>query len=60
MCTDGLVERREYPLDEGLARLCKAVQAGPAEAACATVMAALVGNDQVRDDIALLTFRRLE
>ena len=60
MCTDGLVERREYPLDEGLARLCKAVQAGPAEATCATVMAALVGNEQVRDDIALLTFRRLE
>jgi phosphoserine phosphatase RsbU/P len=60
MCTDGLVERREYPLDEGLDRLCKAVRAGPAEAVCATAMAALVGNDEVRDDIALLVFRRLD
>jgi serine phosphatase RsbU (regulator of sigma subunit) len=60
VCTDGLIERREFPLDEGLNRLCKAVQAGPAEAACATVMAALVGNEEVSDDIALLIFHRLE
>ena len=60
MCTDGLVERREYPLDEGLARLCKAVQPGPPEAACAAVMAALVGNEQARDDIALLMLHRLD
>jgi serine phosphatase RsbU (regulator of sigma subunit) len=59
MCTDGLVERREYPLDEGLDRLCKAVPAGPAEAACAAVMAALVGTEAVRDDIAVLMFHRL-
>jgi phosphoserine phosphatase RsbU/P len=59
MCTDGLVERREYPLDEGLDRLCKAVQAGPAEAACAAIMAALVGNEEARDDIAVLVFHRL-
>jgi serine phosphatase RsbU (regulator of sigma subunit) len=59
MCTDGLVERREFPLDEGLDRLCKAVQAGPPEAACAAVMAALVGSQDVRDDIALLIFHRL-
>jgi phosphoserine phosphatase RsbU/P len=60
MCTDGLVERREYPLDEGLDRLCKAVQAGPVDAVCAATMAALVGNEEVGDDIALLMFRRLE
>jgi phosphoserine phosphatase RsbU/P len=60
MYTDGLVERRKYPLDEGLDRLCTAVHAGPAETVCATVMAALVGNDEVRDDIALLVFRRLD
>jgi serine phosphatase RsbU (regulator of sigma subunit) len=59
MCTDGLIERREYPLDEGLDRLCKAVQAGPAESACAAVMGALVGNEEVRDDIAVLMFHRL-
>jgi phosphoserine phosphatase RsbU/P len=58
MCTDGLVERREYPLDEGLASLCKAVQPGPPEAACAAVMAALVGNEEARDDIALLMLHR--
>jgi phosphoserine phosphatase RsbU/P len=59
LCTDGLIERREYPLDEGLERLCKALHAGPAEAVCAATMAALVGSDEVRDDIALLMFRRL-
>jgi phosphoserine phosphatase RsbU/P len=60
MCTDGLIERRESPLDEGLARLCKAVHAGRPEAACAAVMAALVGNEEVRDDIALLMFHRID
>jgi serine phosphatase RsbU (regulator of sigma subunit) len=60
MCTDGLVERREYPLEEGLERLCKAVHTGPAKAACSAVMAALVGNEAARDDIAVLMFRRLE
>jgi phosphoserine phosphatase RsbU/P len=58
LCTDGLVERREYPLDDGLARLCQVLTAEPPEAACATVMAALVGAEPARDDIALLIFRR--
>jgi phosphoserine phosphatase RsbU/P len=58
LCTDGLVERREYPLDDGLARLCDALSAEPPEAACAAVMAALVGAEPARDDIALLIFRR--
>jgi serine phosphatase RsbU (regulator of sigma subunit) len=58
MYTDGLIERREYPLDAGLDRLCKAVQAGPVEAACAAVMAALIGNEEMRDDIAVLMFHR--
>jgi serine phosphatase RsbU (regulator of sigma subunit) len=56
--TDGLVERREYPLDEGLARLCRALPAEPPEAACAAVMAALVGAEAARDDIALLILQR--
>lgn len=60
MCTDGLVERREYPLDEGLDRLCKSVQPGSAQATSAAVMAALVGSEAVRDDIAMLVFHRLE
>jgi phosphoserine phosphatase RsbU/P len=56
--TDGLIERPGEPIDDGLARLCRAVKAEPAEVACATVMQALVGTDAPRDDIALLIFRR--
>ena len=56
--TDGLVERRDELIDDGLDRLCRAVTAGPAEAACAAVMRALVGNEPARDDIALLMVRR--
>jgi serine phosphatase RsbU (regulator of sigma subunit) len=56
--TDGLIERRDQPIDRGLARLCQAVTAEPPDAACATVMAALVGSEQARDDIALLMLRR--
>ena len=56
--TDGLIERRGEVIDEGLARLCRAVTAQPAEAAAATVMRELVGSQTVRDDIALLMLRR--
>ena len=57
--TDGLVERREHPLDEGLARLCGVVVARPPEEVCASVMGALVGGVPARDDVALLVLRRL-
>jgi putative methionine-R-sulfoxide reductase with GAF domain len=56
--TDGLIERRGEVIDDGLARLCQAVAAQPAEATCAAVMHALVGNGPARDDIALLMVRR--
>ena len=56
--TDGLIERPEVPLDEGLASLCQAVTAEPPEDVCASVMAAMVGAESARDDIALLVFRR--
>jgi phosphoserine phosphatase RsbU/P len=56
--TDGLIERRDQPIDQSLARLCQVVTAEPPAAACASVMAALVGNEPARDDIALLMFRR--
>jgi serine phosphatase RsbU (regulator of sigma subunit) len=55
--TDGLIERRGEVLDAGLERLRAAVRAGPAEALCAALMAA-VGMEQPTDDIALLTIRR--
>jgi serine phosphatase RsbU (regulator of sigma subunit) len=56
--TDGLIERRHQTIDEGLARLCQAITAQSPDDACAAVMAALVGSEPVRDDIALLMFRR--
>jgi len=56
--TDGLIERRGRPIDDGLARLCQAVTAQPPDAACGAVMAALVGSQPVPDDIALLMVRR--
>jgi serine phosphatase RsbU (regulator of sigma subunit) len=57
--TDGLVERPGEVIDEGLDRLCRVVRAEPTEAACATVMGAMVGSEPARDDIALLMVRRL-
>jgi putative methionine-R-sulfoxide reductase with GAF domain len=56
--TDGLIERPGEPIDDGLALLCRAVIAGPPDAACAAVMGALIGNEPARDDVAVLTFRR--
>ena len=60
MCfyTDGLTERRGHPIDHRLALLCRALTAQPPDAACAAVMAALVGSEPAHDDIALLMFRR--
>jgi len=56
--TDGLIERRNRPIDDGLARLCQVVTAEPPDAACAAVMAALVGSEPAPDDIALLMLWR--
>jgi sigma-B regulation protein RsbU (phosphoserine phosphatase) len=56
--TDGLIESREHSIDQGLARLCQAVTPQSPDAACAAVMAALVGNEPARDDIALLMVQR--
>jgi len=56
--TDGLVERRTEPLDEGLGRLTAAVGPGPAEAVCAAVMGRMIGGDHAVDDVALLVVMR--
>ncbi len=56
--TDGLVERRDYPLDEGLDRLRDALVPTAPEVACSAVMGALIGNEQAQDDVALLILRR--
>lgn len=56
--TDGLVERRHRPLDDGLALLRETVRSGPAESLCSDVMLHLVGTDPTDDDVALLAMRR--
>jgi sigma-B regulation protein RsbU (phosphoserine phosphatase) len=71
--TDGLVERRDEPMDRGIARLGAALAevmetssasddttrfVPLAEDACAAVMRALVGNAPARDDVAVLTLHR--
>jgi serine phosphatase RsbU (regulator of sigma subunit) len=64
--TDGLVERRDQPIDQRMdtlaATLGKQVAAGAAgpsaENACVEVMRALVGNTRSRDDIAVITLSR--
>jgi phosphoserine phosphatase RsbU/P len=58
--TDGLVERRNATIDEGLARLRVAVTAASPEFVCAQIMASLVGRDPVADDVALLAVRRTD
>jgi len=55
--TDGLVERRDTPLDDRITLLCETVAPGPPESISVSVMGALVGGDHVRDDVALLVLR---
>ncbi|MET0237781.1 MAG: GAF domain-containing SpoIIE family protein phosphatase [Kibdelosporangium sp.] len=57
--TDGLVERREWTMDAGLALLCASVDVRPAEAVSAKAMSALTRAKSPEDDIALLVMRRL-
>jgi phosphoserine phosphatase RsbU/P len=57
--TDGLVERRTEPIDDGITRLCQTVTPGPPERVCVSVMQALVGSQYPGDDIALLALRWL-
>ncbi|GAA1752406.1 SpoIIE family protein phosphatase [Luedemannella helvata] len=56
--TDGLIERRTQPLSHSVSRLRTAVSAGPAEAVCAAVMAAMIGDEQAVDDVAVLALSR--
>jgi anti-anti-sigma factor len=55
--TDGLVERRDQPIDQGIAQLRAAVTTADPEAGCAAVMAAMAGYSPHTDDIALLILR---
>jgi phosphoserine phosphatase RsbU/P len=55
--TDGLVERRDEPIDDGITRLCETVTPAPPEDVCVSIMQALVGSQYPGDDIALLVLR---
>jgi phosphoserine phosphatase RsbU/P len=56
--TDGLVERHDRFLDDGIGRLAEAVTARHPEVACATAMASMSDFTLHRDDVALLMLRR--
>jgi serine phosphatase RsbU (regulator of sigma subunit)/anti-sigma regulatory factor (Ser/Thr protein kinase) len=62
--TDGLVERRGVPITDGLSRLAdeaiRAVEAAPSldlEALCDHVLGAMLDENQVADDVALVALR---
>ncbi len=55
--TDGLVERRDRCIDDGIARLSASLSAGHPESACACVMAAMADYVPHCDDSALLVLR---
>ncbi|MGZ3145841.1 PP2C family protein-serine/threonine phosphatase [Lentzea chajnantorensis] len=55
--TDGLVERRDQDLDDGLERLRGVVTPLEPEELCIQVMATMVGDQPATDDIALVAIR---
>jgi len=57
--TDGLVERRDEPLDLGLERLRTTVFAAPPRLVLHNIMRQLIGNTEPQDDVALLVFTRV-
>jgi putative methionine-R-sulfoxide reductase with GAF domain len=56
--TDGLIERRTRPLDQGLKLLLAAVTPGPPEQVCTNVMTALIGDQPATDDVAILALHQ--
>jgi serine phosphatase RsbU (regulator of sigma subunit)/anti-sigma regulatory factor (Ser/Thr protein kinase)/PAS domain-containing protein len=61
--TDGLVERRDEPLDVGIERVAAAAAeagGGDLERLCETLLHAALGGARPADDVALLVFRPLE
>jgi putative methionine-R-sulfoxide reductase with GAF domain len=57
--TDGLIERRDVPLDDRVRQLTEAVAAEPPDRVCVKVMGSLVGPEAVDDDVAVLVVRRV-
>ena len=56
--TDGLIERRDEPLDQGLERLRSVVTPDDPEAVCRRITDALIGDWSPQDDVALLALQR--
>jgi putative methionine-R-sulfoxide reductase with GAF domain len=59
MFTDGLVERRQVPLDDNLDRLRKVVTASHPDVVCRSVLTALLDDQPNPDDVAVLVIRRI-
>jgi serine phosphatase RsbU (regulator of sigma subunit) len=56
--TDGLVERRDRPVDVGMAELAAALEPDEPERVCARLMATMIGTRPAQDDVALLVVHR--
>ena len=56
--TDGLIERRDEPIPEGLARLRAALREGTAEQRCACAVSTMLGDTDPPDDVAVLVLHR--
>jgi hypothetical protein len=56
--TDGLIERRDEPIDESIRGLVEIVAGGTPEAVCARVTDRLVPHRGPTDDVAILAVRR--
>ena len=55
--TDGLIERRTAPIADGLEHLLGRGRRGQPDAVCDDVIAAMVGDDEPADDVAVLAAR---
>lgn len=58
MFTDGLVERRDEPLEKSLERLGNAITAASPNSVCESALLAMLSSGKPADDIALLALRR--
>jgi anti-sigma regulatory factor (Ser/Thr protein kinase) len=56
--TDGLVHHRGRTPQAGIEQLCRAVFAGAPDVVCSVVLADLIGDRRVEDDVAVLVVRR--
>ncbi|BCJ30157.1 PP2C family protein-serine/threonine phosphatase [Actinocatenispora sera] len=56
--TDGLVERRDQSIREGIDELCALIDPSSAVATCAAAVAGIVGNRVLADDAAVFGLRR--